>query len=141
MSELLLFFFFGYTFFVSWLPTTTIEGRFLVGSVGFIGLVVRRWIGNSFGQLFANNCQVVGPLLTSLPKVESSGGDDGPTAAAGTNIGVNVDHLPLLAVAPDGTQHIIQVITPILFPKCEKNLKKENHFTPKRIGARWTLQS
>jgi len=51
---------------------------------------------------------VVGPLLTSLPKVESSGGDDGPTAAAGTNIGVNVDHLPVLAVAPDGTQHIIQ---------------------------------
>jgi len=53
---------------------------------------------------------VVGPLLTSLPKVESSGGDDGPTAAAGTNIGVNVDHLPVLAVAPDGTQHIIQVL-------------------------------
>lgn len=57
---------------------------------------------------------MVGPLLTSLPKVESSGGDDGPTTAAGTNLGVNVDHLPVLAVAPDGTQHIIQVkLTPV----------------------------
>ena len=55
---------------------------------------------------------MVGPLLTSLPKVESSGGDDGPAAAAGTNVGVNVGALavtPVLAVGPNGTQHIFQV--------------------------------
>ena len=64
-------------------------------------------------RLFAHDCQVVGPLLTSLPKVESSGGDDGGVAAAGTNaVGMNVGTLavtPVLAVGPNGTQHILQV--------------------------------
>ena len=55
---------------------------------------------------------MVGPLLTSLPKVESSGGDDGVAAASGSNVGMNVGGLsvtPVLAVGPDGSQHILQV--------------------------------
>ena len=63
--------------------------------------------------------QVLGPLISSLPKSDSNGGDDGAmvstTSAAGTAAGgMNVGGLavtPVLALGPNGTQqHILQVI-------------------------------
>ena len=64
---------------------------------------------------------MLGPLLTSLPKSESAGGDDGPVATTATTTtggttnhsGVNVGRLtvtPVLTVGPNGSQHILQVI-------------------------------
>lgn len=62
---------------------------------------------------------MLGPLLTSLPKSESAGGDDGPVATttattnAGGAAGVNMGRLtvtPVLTVGPNGSQqHILQV--------------------------------
>lgn len=64
--------------------------------------------------------QVLGPLISSLPKSDSNGGDDGAlvstTSAAGTAAGGinNIGGLavtPVLALGPNGTQqHILQVI-------------------------------
>nr|SVE73432.1 EOG090X02DX [Daphnia atkinsoni] len=63
--------------------------------------------------------QVLGPLISSLPKSDSNGGDDGAlvstTSTAGTTTGgMNVGALavtPVLALGPNGTQqHILQVI-------------------------------
>lgn len=62
--------------------------------------------------------QVLGPLISSLPKSDSNGGDDGAlvstTSTAGTATGgMNVGGLavtPVLALGPNGTQqHILQV--------------------------------
>lgn len=72
--------------------------------------------------------QVLGPLISSLPKSDSNGGDDGAlvsaTAAAaagsagsgtatagGMNVGGGLSVTPVLALGPNGTQqHILQVI-------------------------------
>lgn len=66
--------------------------------------------------------QVLGPLISSLPKSDSNGGDDGAmvssaassVTAGTTTSGMNVGGLavtPVLALGPNGTQqHILQVI-------------------------------
>nr|SVE74061.1 EOG090X02DX [Daphnia barbata] len=73
---------------------------------------------SQMGQTDAS-VQVLGPLISSLPKSDSNGGDDGAmvstTSTGGTTTGgMNVGGLsvtPMLALGPNGTQqHILQVI-------------------------------